>query len=144
WGPRSHPRPRGQRLRRRTDGRPQRPARRQRPQATITAEAPGNAGSRRRANLKAEQTRFHKKIYTYRIRREKYGYYTIETAEGVRRELFPNLNELISKYQKPNQGLVIRLCYPVEKNNVYQSSTNLQAASVYANSSSDDYVEPLP
>ncbi|XP_001369726.2 SH2 domain-containing protein 1B [Monodelphis domestica] len=87
---------------------------------------------------------FHKKIYTYRIRREKYGYYTIETAEGVRRELFPNLNELISKYQKPNQGLVIRLCYPVEKNNVYQSSTNLQAASVYANSSSDDYVEPLP
>ncbi|XP_044532220.1 SH2 domain-containing protein 1B [Gracilinanus agilis] len=89
---------------------------------------------------------FQKKIYTYRIRKEKHGYYTIETAEGVRREVFPNLKELISKFEKPNQGLVVHLCYAVEKNNVYQRCTNPQTAScdVYANFSDDDYVEVLP
>ncbi|XP_072504904.1 SH2 domain-containing protein 1B isoform X2 [Notamacropus eugenii] len=94
--------------------------------------------------------RFQNKIYTYRIRKEKYGYYTIQTAENVKKALFPNLKELISKYEKPNQGLVTHLRYPVEKNNIYQSQRNfptptaLEEEEDYVNVNKDDYVEVFP
>ncbi|XP_072504903.1 SH2 domain-containing protein 1B isoform X1 [Notamacropus eugenii] len=93
---------------------------------------------------------FQNKIYTYRIRKEKYGYYTIQTAENVKKALFPNLKELISKYEKPNQGLVTHLRYPVEKNNIYQSQRNfptptaLEEEEDYVNVNKDDYVEVFP
>ncbi|XP_020844280.1 SH2 domain-containing protein 1B [Phascolarctos cinereus] len=92
---------------------------------------------------------FQNKIYTYRIKTEKYGYYTIQTAESGKKVLFPNLKELISKFEKPNQGLVIPLRYPVEKNNVYQSQRNPPALTAlddddYVNVNNDDYVEVIP
>ncbi|XP_077012832.1 SH2 domain-containing protein 1B isoform X2 [Tamandua tetradactyla] len=54
-------------------------------------------------------------IYTYRIFKEKYGYYKIQVAEGAQKQLFPNLEELISKFQKPNQGLVVHLLNPIRR-----------------------------
>ncbi|XP_048214146.1 SH2 domain-containing protein 1B [Perognathus longimembris pacificus] len=58
---------------------------------------------------------FKQLVYTYRIFREKHGYYKIETVEGTPEQIFPNLKELISKYEKPNQGLVIHLLHPVNR-----------------------------
>ncbi|KAM6217249.1 SH2 domain-containing protein 1B [Rhynchocyon petersi] len=55
---------------------------------------------------------FKHMVYTYRIFGEKYGYYHIETTVGVQRQIFPTLKELISKFEKPNQGLVINLLNP--------------------------------
>ncbi|KAB0357788.1 hypothetical protein FD755_002248 [Muntiacus reevesi] len=37
------------------------------------------------------------------------------TVEGVKREIFPNLKELISKFEKPNQGLVFHLVKPIKR-----------------------------
>ncbi|MEJ1270323.1 SH2 domain containing 1B1 [Cricetulus griseus] len=56
---------------------------------------------------------FKKFVYTYRIFREKHGYYKIETVEGAPKQIFPNLEELVSKYEKPGQGLVIHLSNPM-------------------------------
>ncbi|XP_074077957.1 SH2 domain-containing protein 1B [Macrotis lagotis] len=95
---------------------------------------------------------FQNKIYTYRIRKEKNGYYMIETAENARKMLFPNLKELISKFEKPDQGLMVQLRYPVKKNNVYHIYRNSPAAldddddddDDYVNVSKGDYVQVLP
>uniref|UniRef100_A0A7N4NXK0 SH2 domain containing 1B n=1 Tax=Sarcophilus harrisii TaxID=9305 RepID=A0A7N4NXK0_SARHA len=56
---------------------------------------------------------FQNKIYTYRIKKEKHGYFSMESEKRGKKELFPNLKELIFKYEKPDQGLVIHLRYPV-------------------------------
>lgn len=39
----------------------------------------------------------------------------LQTVEGVKREIFPNLKELISKFEKPNQGLVFHLVKPIKR-----------------------------
>ena len=39
----------------------------------------------------------------------------LQTVEGVKREVFPNLNELISKFEKPNQGLMFHLVNPIKR-----------------------------
>ncbi|NXT52317.1 SH21B protein, partial [Pluvianellus socialis] len=58
---------------------------------------------------------FEKLIYTYRIFREHQGYFKIQTSEGVPEKLFRTLKDLIYTYEKPNQGLITNLRYPVEK-----------------------------
>ncbi|NXD69583.1 SH21B protein, partial [Eolophus roseicapillus] len=58
---------------------------------------------------------FEKYIYTYRIFREQQGYFKIETSEGLPEKVFRTLKDLIYNYEKPNQGLVINLRYPVKK-----------------------------
>ncbi|KGL96119.1 SH2 domain-containing protein 1B, partial [Charadrius vociferus] len=58
---------------------------------------------------------FEKLIYTYRIFREDQGYFRIQTSEGVPERTFRTLKDLIYTYEKPNQGLIINLRYPVGK-----------------------------
>ncbi|KAL1769868.1 SH2 domain-containing protein 1B [Sigmodon hispidus] len=85
---------------------------------------------------------FKKFVYTYRIFREKHGYYKIQkgqtvicfkkpkTVEGAPKQIFPNLKELISKFEKPDQGLVVHLSNPVTRTramvepNVYGKSSD--------------------
>lgn len=40
---------------------------------------------------------------------------SLQTVEGVQKQLFPNLEGLISKFRKPNQGLVVALQKPVAR-----------------------------
>ncbi|XP_066111184.1 SH2 domain-containing protein 1B [Saccopteryx bilineata] len=88
---------------------------------------------------------FQNFVYTYRIFKDKYGHYHTETAEGTPRQIFSNLKELVSKFQKPNQGLVYPLLNPVKRT---RSCRRLRKLKVdpdddYENSNSD-YVEVLP
>ncbi|KAK2501735.1 LOW QUALITY PROTEIN: hypothetical protein MC885_000747 [Smutsia gigantea] len=81
-------------------------------------------------------------VYTYRIFREKHGYYNIQTAEGAQKLLFPNLKELIARFEKPDQGLVVPLLKPIRKTSPYlrwrRSKIQL------GENSKDDYVDVLP
>ncbi|XP_042538128.1 SH2 domain-containing protein 1B [Dipodomys merriami] len=77
-------------------------------------------------------------VYTYRIFREKHGYYKIQTVEGAPEQIFPNLKELISKYEKPNQGLVIHLLYPVNRSSFCPRKRRIQL------NENNDYVDVLP
>ncbi|NWY46723.1 SH21B protein, partial [Sylvia atricapilla] len=54
-------------------------------------------------------------VYTYRIFREHHGYFRIETSEGVPEKTFKTLTDLIYTFEKPDQGLIINLRYPVKK-----------------------------
>ncbi|NXE25341.1 SH21B protein, partial [Ardeotis kori] len=65
---------------------------------------------------------FEKLIYTYRIFREHQGYFKIETSEGVPDRIFRTLKDLIYAYEKPNQGLITNLRYPVKKPEASQRS----------------------
>ncbi|OWK51873.1 SH2 domain-containing protein 1B [Lonchura striata] len=58
---------------------------------------------------------FEDLIYTYRIFREHQGYFRIQTSEGVADRTFKTLKDLIYAFEKPNQGLVTNLRYPVKK-----------------------------
>ncbi|NXS00115.1 SH21B protein, partial [Oxylabes madagascariensis] len=58
---------------------------------------------------------FEDLIYTYRIFREHQGYFRILTSEGVPERSFKTLKDLIYTFEKPNQGLIINLRYPVKK-----------------------------
>ncbi|XP_014685006.3 SH2 domain-containing protein 1B [Equus asinus] len=83
-------------------------------------------------------------VYTYRIFKEKYGY-IIQTVEGARKQIFPNLRELISKFEKPNQGLVVHLSKPIKKTSPrprWRRST-IKLDDSFGNSNSD-YVDVLP
>lgn len=87
---------------------------------------------------------FKKFVYTYRIFREKYGYYKIQTVEGAPKQIFPNLEELISKFEKPGQGLVVHLSNPVTKKSSCPRGRRVTSElNVYENTS-DDYVDVLP
>ncbi|NWH77729.1 SH21B protein, partial [Piaya cayana] len=65
---------------------------------------------------------FEEMIYTYRIFREHQGYFRIQTSEGVPEKIFRTLKDLIYNYEKPNQGLITNLRYPVKKPKASQSS----------------------
>ncbi|NXI66222.1 SH21B protein, partial [Anseranas semipalmata] len=65
---------------------------------------------------------FEELIYTYRIFREQQGYYRIQTSEGIPEKVFRTLKDLIYTYEKPDQGLVINLRYPVKKAKPLQRS----------------------
>ncbi|NXL44710.1 SH21B protein, partial [Podilymbus podiceps] len=58
---------------------------------------------------------FEKTVYTYRIFREQQGSFRIQTSEGVPVKIFRTLKDLIYTYEKPNQGLITNLRYPVKK-----------------------------
>lgn len=84
-------------------------------------------------------------VYTYRIFKEKHGYYNIQTVEGVKREIFPNLKELISKFEKPNQGLMFHLVNPIKRTRscLRWRRSKIELDGIYENSGSD-YVDVLP
>ncbi|NXL32572.1 SH21A protein, partial [Glaucidium brasilianum] len=52
-------------------------------------------------------------VYTYRVSKTETGSWSAETAPGVHRRLFRKVNNLISAFQKPNQGIVTPLQHPV-------------------------------
>ncbi|XP_036891248.1 SH2 domain-containing protein 1B [Sturnira hondurensis] len=86
---------------------------------------------------------FRNLVYTYRIFREKHGQYQIQTADDIPTQTFPNLKELVSKFKKPNQGLVFPLLYPVERTRpgLRWRSSKVDTDDDYENS---EYVEVLP
>ncbi|ERE73191.1 SH2 domain-containing protein 1B [Cricetulus griseus] len=87
---------------------------------------------------------FKKFVYTYRIFREKHGYYKIETVEGAPKQIFPNLEELVSKYEKPGQGLVIHLSNPMMRSGFCPRGRRMKLEmNVYENTN-EDYVDILP
>ncbi|CAH2315393.1 SH2 domain-containing 1A [Pelobates cultripes] len=55
-------------------------------------------------------------IYTYRVHQTTTGSWTAEAAPGVPRRMFRKVQNLISAYQKPDQGIATPLQYPVERN----------------------------
>ncbi|KFV46592.1 SH2 domain-containing protein 1B, partial [Tyto alba] len=61
-------------------------------------------------------------IYTYRIFREQQGYFRIQTSEGLPDKIFRTLKDLVYTYEKPNQGIITNLRYPVKKPKVSQRS----------------------
>ncbi|NXN57746.1 SH21B protein, partial [Rynchops niger] len=65
---------------------------------------------------------FENLIYTYRIFREHQGYFRIQTSEGVPEMIFKTLKDLVYNYERPNQGLITNLRYPVEKQKASQRS----------------------
>lgn len=87
---------------------------------------------------------FKKLVYSYRIFREKYGYYRIQTEADTPRKIFPNLKELVSKYEKPGQGLVVHLSNPIMKSNLCPRGRRLEIElNVYENTD-EEYVNVLP
>ncbi|NWV24395.1 SH21B protein, partial [Origma solitaria] len=65
---------------------------------------------------------FEDLIYTYRIYREHQGHFRIQTSEGVPDRTFTTLKDLIYTFEKPNQGLITNLRYPVKKSKASQRS----------------------
>uniref|UniRef100_A0A8C6ZAF6 SH2 domain containing 1A n=1 Tax=Nothoprocta perdicaria TaxID=30464 RepID=A0A8C6ZAF6_NOTPE len=52
-------------------------------------------------------------VYTYRVYRTDEGSWSAETAPGVHRRLFRKISNLITAFQRPDQGLVTPLQHPV-------------------------------
>uniref|UniRef100_A0A8C6X8L8 SH2 domain-containing protein n=1 Tax=Naja naja TaxID=35670 RepID=A0A8C6X8L8_NAJNA len=71
-------------------------------------------------------------IYTYRIFRKSNGHFMMQTSEGTPRHVFKTLNCLIDNYKKPNQGLVINLCFPVNRCPYYQETQTVGSDNAYA------------
>ncbi|NXC30869.1 SH21B protein, partial [Campylorhamphus procurvoides] len=65
---------------------------------------------------------FEDVVYTYRIFREHQGYFRIQTSEGVPERIFRTLKDLIYSFEKPDQGLITNLRYPVKKTEALQGS----------------------
>ncbi|XP_043928961.1 phosphatidylinositol 3,4,5-trisphosphate 5-phosphatase 2 [Protopterus annectens] len=57
---------------------------------------------------------YQKHVHTYRILPDEEDFLAVQTSQGVQARRFKTLNELISIYLQPNQGLVSTLLYPVE------------------------------
>ncbi|XP_030856977.2 SH2 domain-containing protein 1B [Gorilla gorilla gorilla] len=83
-------------------------------------------------------------VYTYRIFREKHGYYRIQTAEGSPKQVFPSLKELISKFEKPNQGMVVHLLKPIKRTSPSLRWRGLKLELETFVNSNSDYVDVLP
>ncbi|KAG8448009.1 hypothetical protein GDO86_015202 [Hymenochirus boettgeri] len=54
-------------------------------------------------------------VYTYRVHQTSTGSWTAEAAPGVQRRQFRKIQNLISAYGKPNQGIATHLQHPVIK-----------------------------
>ncbi|XP_053329556.1 SH2 domain-containing protein 1A isoform X2 [Spea bombifrons] len=54
-------------------------------------------------------------VYTYRVHQTTTGSWTAEAAPGVPRRMFRKIQNLISAYQTPDQGIAIHLQHPVER-----------------------------
>ncbi|XP_063249529.1 SH2 domain-containing protein 1B [Prinia subflava] len=90
---------------------------------------------------------FENFIYTYRIFREHQGYFRIQTSEGVPERTFKTLTDLIYAFEKPNQGLITNLRYPVKKPNASRRSQRFRSErdNIYDEADDDgDYVTVLP
>ncbi|XP_071428654.1 SH2 domain-containing protein 1B [Pithys albifrons albifrons] len=89
---------------------------------------------------------FENIIYTYRIFREHQGYFRIQTSEGVPERIFRTLKDLIYTFEKPDQGLITNLCYPVKKTKASQKSQRFNSGmdDVYSEINDGDYVTVLP
>ncbi|KAK2517425.1 hypothetical protein Q9233_013168 [Columba guinea] len=89
---------------------------------------------------------FEDLIYTYRIFREHQGYFRIETSEGIPARLFRTLKDLIYSYEKPNQGLITNLRYPVMKPKASQRNQRFKSEKddIYDGINDSDYVTVLP
>ncbi|KAM6097693.1 PREDICTED: SH2 domain-containing protein 1B [Chlamydotis macqueenii] len=89
---------------------------------------------------------FEKLIYTYRIFREHQGYFKIQTSEGVPDRIFRTLKDLIYTYEKPNQGLITNLRYPVKKPKASRRSQRFKSEmdNTYDDIDDSDYVTVLP
>ncbi|NP_001072143.1 SH2 domain-containing protein 1A [Sus scrofa] len=61
-------------------------------------------------------------IYTYRVSHTETGSWIADTAPGVHKRFFRKIKNLISAFQKPDQGIVIPLQYPVEKKSSARST----------------------
>ncbi|KAM5201714.1 SH2 domain-containing protein 1B isoform 3-T3 [Hipposideros larvatus] len=69
----------------------------------------------------------------------------LQTAEGTKKLRFLNLKDLISRFEKPNQGLVVPLLKPIQRSTpcLRWRRSKVERDSIYENSNSD-YVEVLP
>ncbi|XP_010139807.1 PREDICTED: SH2 domain-containing protein 1B [Buceros rhinoceros silvestris] len=85
-------------------------------------------------------------IYTYRIFRNHQGYFRIETSEGAPERIFRTLKDLIYTFEKPNQGLITNLRYPVKKPTASARQQRFKSGKddVYAEIDESDYVSVLP
>uniref|UniRef100_A0A8C3QLQ1 SH2 domain-containing protein n=1 Tax=Cyanoderma ruficeps TaxID=181631 RepID=A0A8C3QLQ1_9PASS len=54
-------------------------------------------------------------IYTYRNLQTHFVILSLQTAEGIPERTFKTLTDLIYTFEKPNQGLITNLRYPVKK-----------------------------
>ncbi|XP_005148347.2 SH2 domain-containing protein 1A [Melopsittacus undulatus] len=52
-------------------------------------------------------------VYTYRLSKTETGSWCAETAPGVHRRQFRKVHNLISAFQKPDQGIITPLQHPV-------------------------------
>ncbi|XP_063300677.1 SH2 domain-containing protein 1B-like [Pelobates fuscus] len=94
---------------------------------------------------------FGRLIYTYRIFQTSKGY-KIQTAFGVKENVFKDIKDLISNYEKPNRGLVHCLLHPVNVERISLGSLKQRGSmrsfeeveDTYAEVDDRDYVEVLP
>ncbi|XP_076774534.1 SH2 domain-containing protein 1A isoform X2 [Arvicanthis niloticus] len=68
-------------------------------------------------------SRYQGYIYTYRVSQTETGSWSAETAPGVHKRFFRKVKNLISAFQKPDQGIVTPLQYPVEKSSARSSQS---------------------
>lgn len=66
------------------------------------------------------------------------------TEADVPRKIFPNLEELVSKYKKPDQGLVVHLSNPIMRTDLCQKGRRSELElNIYENTN-EEYVDVLP
>ncbi|XP_035290381.1 SH2 domain-containing protein 1A-like [Anguilla rostrata] len=56
---------------------------------------------------------FNKCVYTYRLHRTPGEAWIVESSPGSQKRLFRNVKNLIAAFEKPDQGIVMPLLYPV-------------------------------
>ncbi|XP_034365070.1 SH2 domain-containing protein 1B2 [Arvicanthis niloticus] len=87
---------------------------------------------------------FKQIVYSYRIFREKHGYYRIETEADTPKRIFPNLEELVSKFKTPGQGLVVHLSNPIMRRNFCPRRRRLELELTDYENTDEEYVDVLP
>ncbi|XP_077200351.1 SH2 domain-containing protein 1B-like [Paroedura picta] len=83
-------------------------------------------------------------VYTYRIFRKRNGHYIIQTSETGLRQDFRTLKDLVANYEKPNQGLAIHLCYPVNRSTFHQGPQQHHGPRNYVDVEDGDYIDVEP
>lgn len=69
---------------------------------------------------------------------------SLQTEADTPKKIFPNLQELVSKYEKPNQGLVVPLSNPIMRNDLRPRGRREELElNVYENTDKE-YVDILP
>ncbi|XP_076879092.1 SH2 domain-containing protein 1A [Brachyhypopomus gauderio] len=56
-------------------------------------------------------------VYTYRVQQNNSGSWSAETAPGQQKRLFRKVKNLISAFEKPDQGIAVPLLFPVSIQN---------------------------